>query len=198
MVLNEPPPPSHDGPERLFRIIHYPAPNLTYKVHILSTSPTTDQTWTEHTHAEEASLFSASRSTFSFADFGGFRNFVKYLTPEQTNAIAKVQWEAHSAWDVASASTLTVAEMLVNLLPGLRKVVVHVVMKAETANGATVRRNLKEWTEGLAALKKGLTVVVRMTRPKDFRAGLEGGSLRKVDPTHGRSYGLVKISKDHF
>jgi hypothetical protein len=198
MVLNESPPPPHDGPERLIRIIHCPAPHLTYTVQIRPTSPTTAQTWTEHTHAEEASLFSARKSTCSFADFGVFRTFVKYLTPEQTNAIAKVQWEAHSAWDVASASTLTIAEMLAKLLPGLRKLVVHVIMETKEADGATVRRNLKEWKKGLKELKKELKVVIRTTRPKGFKVGLEGSSLWRVDPTHGRIYGLVKVPKDDF
>jgi hypothetical protein len=179
-------------PTRLVRIIHYPVPDLTYKVQICDPSgPRHDhqghpQGYATHNIAKEPTLFSFSTSTFSFANFGLFSDFISYYTPADVASITTVQWEAHVSWDVAGGSTLTVARMLVDRLPGLHGVVILLVMPKKDRNAGIVKRNLCEWKDGLAVMKEGLSVVVRRIEPGQFKTHTKGGSFRRVDSMGGK------------
>lgn len=84
--------------------------------------------------------------------------------------------------DVASGSTLTVAKMLVTLLPGLKEVVIRLVLDKKDGADKIVQNNVAECAEGLAKMKEGLKVVVRKTQPAKFKTCMRGGDLRGVDP----------------
>jgi hypothetical protein len=76
--------------------------------------------------------------------------------------------------------------MLIDRLAGLQEVVLLLAMGKKDREAGIVKRNLREWKDGLAALKQGLSVVVRRVDPRRFEAQTKGGSFRKVDPTGGR------------
>jgi hypothetical protein len=179
-------------PTRLVRIIHYPVPDLTYEVQICDPSgPLYDhqghpQGYATHNLAKEPTLFSFSTSTFSFANFGLFSDFLSSFTPANVASMATVQWEAQDSWDVAGGSTLTVARMLVDRLLGLQEVVILLVMPKKNRDTGIVKRNLCEWENGLAAMKEGLSVVVRRIDPGRFKTRTEGGIFWRVNPTGGK------------
>jgi hypothetical protein len=179
-------------PAKLVRILHFPVPDLTYKVQIrdrpgpLHDPSNPSRGYTTHTLALEPTLFSFATSTFSFANFGPFSHFLTSHTPANIASITRVQWEARDSWDVAGGSTLTVAKMLVDKLPGLKEVVLLQVMGKKARGTWTVKRNLEAWENGLRNLKDGLTVTVKSMEPGKFEERMKGGSFRRVDPMGGR------------
>jgi hypothetical protein len=179
-------------PTKLVRILHFPVPDLTYKIQIrdrpgpLHDPFNSSRVYTTHTLALEPTLFSFATSTFSFANFGPFSHFLASHAPANVASITSVQWEAHDFWDVAGGSTLTVAKMLVDKLPGLKEVVILQVMGKKARGTWVVKRNLEAWENGLRNMKEGLTVTVRSIEPGKFEERMKGGSFRRVDPTGGR------------
>jgi hypothetical protein len=188
-------------PGKLVRILHFPVPDLTYKVQIRDRpGPLHDPFnpypgYTTHTLALEPTLFSFATSTFSFANFGPFSHFLASHTPANVASITSVQWEAHDSWDVAGGSTLTVAKMLVDKLPSLKEVVILQVMGKKARGRWTVKRNLEAWENGLRDLKDDLTVTVRSIEPGKFEERMKGGSFRRVDPTEGRVSARKEVSR---
>jgi hypothetical protein len=181
-------------PAKLVRILHFPVPDLTYKVQIrdrpgpLHDPFNSSRAYTTHTLALEPTLF-------SFANFGPFSHFLASHTPANVASITSVQWEAHDSWDVAGGSTLTVAKMLVDKLPGLKEVVILQVMGKKARGTWVVKRNLEAWENGLRNLKDGLTVTVRSIEPGKFEERMKGGSFRRVDPTEGRVSARKEVSR---
>lgn len=181
----------------LLRIFHYAAPDLSYDVQIRPLplrKAKTFLSWTTHTLADELSLFSFPNTTFSFNNFGPFSHFVEQQTPANIALISKVQWEAHDDFDIDSGSTLTVAKMLVELLPALEEVTIRLVMKRSVSRQTIAAMNLTEWIVGLEGLKNGLKVVVKNIDPREWENGVRGGSIRFV-PNPGKVDGESKASR---
>jgi hypothetical protein len=188
-------------PAKLVRILHFPVPDLTYKVQIrdrpgpLHDPSNPSRGYTTHTLALEPTLFSFATSTFSFANFGPFSHFLTSHTPANVASITSVQWEAHDSWDVAGGSTLTIAKMLVDKLPSLKEVVILQVMGKKARGTWTVKRNLEAWENGLRELKHGLTVTIKSIEPGKFEERMKGGSFRRVDLTEGRVSARKEVSR---
>jgi hypothetical protein len=195
------------SPTKFIRITQHPAPDLSYTIQIRG-PPTrkhkTHKPPTEHTLAIETTLFNFSTSTFSFSDFGPFAHFLSQHSPADVACITSVQWEAHDSSGIAGGSTLTVAKMLVEKLPGLKSVEIRLIMSRSESENWIVQRNVKEWKEGLQGLKglkQGLYVSVQQQEKKRFEKCVLGDSVRWVDPSGGavrkkRVNGLVVAAEE--
>jgi hypothetical protein len=178
------------APTKFIRISQHPAPDLSHTIQIRSPpfrKHRSHERKTEHTLATEATLFNFRTSTFSFSNFGPFTHFLSQHTPANVASITTVHWEAHDSWAVAGGSTLIVAKMLVDRLPELREVVIRLIMPRSESENAIVRRNLKDWKEGLKGLKNGLIVGVKQQERRRFEMCVLGGSLRWVDHSGGKA-----------
>jgi hypothetical protein len=177
-------------PSKFVRISQHPAPDLSYTIQIRSPpfrKHRPHESKTEHTLATEAILFNFRTSMFSFSNFGPFTHFLSQHSPADVASVTSVQWEAHDSWAVAGGSTLTVAKMLVDKLPGLREVTIRLIMPRSESEDAIVRRNLEDWKVGLKGLKNGLFVSVKQQEWRRFEMCVWGGSFRWVDPSGGKA-----------
>jgi hypothetical protein len=152
-----------------------------------------------HTLATETALIHFPSCMLSFSNFGSLSHWLRtQCPPSQISEIKKVQWEAHSDADIASAATLFTVRRLY-----CRNCSMLISWWCRLADRSqTVHQNLKDWKIGLRGEKQGLEV--RVNKIDRERWGEQWsidvnwkGSLRVVDPVQGMGRKGESLGLEH-